>query len=591
GGGKRLIGYVVPEGPVDAAELRSFMRGRLPDYMVPAVFMTVDGLPLTANGKVDRKALPEPDPVTAAGVEYVPPRTANEVVLAGIWSQVLGVERVGLHDNFFELGGDSILSLQIVARARAAGLRLDVADVFARQSVGELAAAVRLTATPVLAEQGTVSGSVLLTPIQHWFVEQDIADRDHWNWSGMFELAQGADASALARAVDAVIRHHDALRIRFAYDPARQAWVQHNAPAEEGEVFSVVDAVGMGEAQVAERMTVAQTSLSLADGPLIRVVHFDRGEEPGWLGITVHHLVMDGVSWNVLLEDLDSAYRGESLPAKTTSFQQWAERLHAFAGTERVREQLPYWTQQLDSTFMVPVDDAAGANTEASSEIVRATLDAETTSALLTRAHKAYRTQINDVLLAGLLQALGEWAGTDAVTIDLESHGREAIAEEVDLSRTLGWFTSIYPVTLSSDDLSEPGRVLKSVKEQLRSSPDRGVGYGALRYLTGELGQVASPQVLFNYGGAFDAAGDDEVGLLARELSPELYGPSEGQEQTRSHLLQVEVSQTADGEMAFEWYFSTNVHRPETIQRVAESYVRALRALVEHCLSPGAGGF
>uniref|UniRef100_UPI0023DD4643 condensation domain-containing protein n=1 Tax=Nonomuraea lactucae TaxID=2249762 RepID=UPI0023DD4643 len=204
-----------------------------------------------------------------------------------------------------------------------------------------------------------------LTPIQHWFVGQDIADRDHWNWSGMFELAPGADASALARAVDAVVAHHDALRIRFAYDPAQRAWVQHNAPAEEGDVFSVVDAVGMVEAQVAERMTLAQTSLSLADGPLIKVVYFDRGEEPGWLGITVHHLVMDGVSWNVLLEDLDSAYRGERLPAKTTSFQQWAEKLQTYATSDKARAQLPYWTEQVESGFAVPVDEPGGANTEA----------------------------------------------------------------------------------------------------------------------------------------------------------------------------------------------------------------------------------
>uniref|UniRef100_UPI001F06297A condensation domain-containing protein n=1 Tax=Nonomuraea lactucae TaxID=2249762 RepID=UPI001F06297A len=591
GGGKRLIGYVVPEGPVDAAELRSFMRGRLPDYMVPAVFMTVDGLPLTANGKVDRKALPEPDAVVSAGVEYVPPRTASEVVLAGIWSQVLGVERVGLHDNFFELGGDSILSLQIVARARAAGLRLDVADVFARQSVGELAVAVQDSAVSTLADQGLVVGMVPLTPIQHWFTEQDIADRDHWNWSGMFELASGVDAAGLARAVDAVISHHDALRMRFVYDSVVGAWAQSVVEGESGEVFSVVDAAGMDGAQVAERMTLAQTSLSLADGPLIKVVYFDRGEEPGWLGIIVHHLVMDGVSWNVLLEDLDRAYRGERLPAKTTSFQQWAEQLHLYAGTERVREQLPYWKEQVESGFAVPVDDATGANTEASSQVVRVSLDAETTSALLTRAQKAYRTQINDLLLAALLQALGEWAGTDAVTIDLESHGREAIAEEIDLSRTVGWFTSIFPVRLAAADLTDPAVVLKSVKEQLRSSPDRGVGYGALRYLTGELGQASNPQVIFNYMGGADRGVDDSIELLRRELSGRLCGPTEGKEQTRSHLFQVEAAQAPDGEMVFEWYYSANVHRAETVERVAETYVRALKALVEHCLAPEAGGF
>ncbi|WP_240196881.1 condensation domain-containing protein, partial [Nonomuraea lactucae] len=494
-------------------------------------------------------------------------------------------------DNFFELGGDSILSLQIVARARAAGLQLSVGDVFARQSVGELAASVRHAATPVLAEQGAVSGSVLLTPIQHWFIEQDIADRDHWNWSGMFELASGVDAAGLGRAVDAVISHHDALRIRFVYDSVVGAWAQSVVERESGEVFSVVDAAGMGEAQVAERMTLAQMSLSLADGPLIKVVYFDRGEEPSWLGVTVHHLVMDGVSWNVLLEDLDRAYRGERLPAKTTSFQQWAEKLQSYAASDEVRAQLPYWTEQVESGFSVPVDEPGGANTEASSEIARVTLDAETTAALLTRVHKAYRTQINDLLLAALLQAVGEWAGTETVTIDLESHGREAIAEELDLSRTVGWFTSIFPVRLAAADLGDPAVVLKSVKEQLRTSPDRGVGYGALRYLTRDLSDAPTPQIIFNYMGGVDVAGDEAVGLLARELSAELAGANASLARVRSHVLQIEASQTADGGMAFEWHYSANMHRAETIERVAESYVRALRALVEHCLSPGAGGF
>ncbi|WP_205314789.1 non-ribosomal peptide synthetase [Nonomuraea lactucae] len=613
--GKRLIGYVVPHTPVDTAELRAFMRERVPEYMVPALFVVVHSFPLTANGKVDRRALPEPDAGMGAGAEFAPPVTDVEVALAGIWSQVLGVERVGLHDNFFELGGDSILSLQIVARARAAGLELDIADVFARQSVGELAAVVRESAAVVLADQGVVSGRVPLTPIQHWFVDQDMADRDHWNWSGMFELAPGADAGALARAVDAVVAHHDALRIRFAYDPALGTWVQRNAPQEDAHVFSVVDAAGMDEAEVVERMTALHKSLSLADGPLLRVALFERGDLPSRLGIIVHHLVMDGVSWNVLLEDLNDAYEGRPLPEKTTSFKRWSEELRAFAASDGVRDELPYWLEQLDGGFDVPLDgplgaprdllpgrgsggadQAADANTQASTGIVRVWLDAEATSALLTRVHKAYRTQINDLLLAALLQALGGWAGTDAVTVDLESHGREAVAEGVDLSRTVGWFTSIFPVRLSAADLRDPAEVLKSVKEQLRSSPRRGVGYGALRHLTDaedagvrRLRSLPDPQVSFNYLGG--RSGDGEPGLLARALPAELTGLNVGTEQSRSHVLQVEAAQTDDGRMQFEWYYSGNLHREETVRRVAESYADALRRLIEHCLSPQAGGF
>ncbi|GAA1265795.1 hypothetical protein GCM10009677_17400 [Sphaerisporangium rubeum] len=597
--GKRLVGYVVPVPGIsaDVAELRTFLRARLPEYMVPAVLMVVEAFALTANGKVDRRALPEPDvDVLAAGVEYVPPRTDAEITLAGIWSQVLGVERVGLRDNFFELGGDSILSLQIVARARAAGLQLDVADVFARQSVGELALAVRDVPVVVLAEQGTVTGPVDLTPIQHWFTRQDVPDRDHWNWSGVFELIPGVDAGRLARALDGVIAHHDALRLRLTHDDG--VWTQENAADEPAEVLTVVDATaGRLEALVTERMTAAQRSLSLARGPLLRAVYFDRGDQPSWLGVAVHHLVMDGVSWNVLLEDLHRLYDGATLPDKTTSYRQWSTALREFAASDEVRDQAGFWLDQLTPGFTVPVD-RPGRFGDAPVRSVRAELDADTTSALLTRAHRAYRTQINDVLLAALLQALGRWAGTDTVTIDLESHGREAVADGVDLSRTVGWFTSIFPVALSAADLSDPAGVLKSVKERLRAVPRRGVGYGALRYLTDagddtalaatleRLRAAEGPQVLFNYTGGADAGGPD--GLLGRELPHELCGPTG---ETGAHPLHVEAYQTPDGRMAFDWYHSPDLHDLATVERVARNYVQALRDLVEHCLSPDAGGY
>ncbi|WP_240197356.1 condensation domain-containing protein, partial [Nonomuraea lactucae] len=318
------------------------------------------------------------------------------------------------------------------------------------------------------------------------------------------------------------------------------------------------------------------------------MVFFDRGEEPGWLGVVVHHLVMDGVSWNILLEDLDRAYRGERLPAKTTSFRQWAEALRGYAGSDVVRAQLPYWLEQAGSGFVVPVDGRVGAV----DGVVRVELDVETTAALLTRAHRAYRTQINDLLLAALLQTLGGWAGTSAVTIGLESHGREAVVEGVDLSRTVGWFTSVFPVVLAAADLGDAAVVVKSVKEGLRRSPGRGVGFGVLRYLAdggdelvGRLCAVAEPHVGFNYlGGRAGMSG----GLLVGELAAGLAGPDG---QTRAHKLQVEAFRAVDGRLVFEWHYGGAWHRGETIERVAVAYVEALRALVEHCLSPEAGGF
>ncbi|WP_407657026.1 non-ribosomal peptide synthase/polyketide synthase [Lentzea atacamensis] len=581
-GGKRLVAYVVAEGEFSAKVLRDWLRERVPDYLVPSVFVPLDRLPLTPNGKVDRKGLPAPEPESAAEV-FEAPRTSVEDTLAVVWSQVLGLERVGVHDNFFELGGDSILSLQIVARTRAAGLGVDVADVFAHQTIAELAPVVRDTPALTLAEQGVVTGPVPLTPIQHWFVEQNIPDRDHWNWSGVFELATGTDPDRLARALDAVVGHHDALRIRFRQDGDTR--VQDN----DGELSQVLRVVTVkDDDEVIAHMTEAQTSLRLADGPLVAAVYFDRGAAPAWLGLTAHHFVMDGVAWNILLEDLDTAYQAgpEALGPKTTSFQQWAEVLH----DDNPEAERDHWAAQTERVTAVPVD-GHGANTEESADTVRTWLDAKSTEVLLGEAHKAYRTQINDLLLAALLKTLGEWAGTGDVTIDLESHGREAIADGVDLSRTVGWFTSIFPVRLRHRRLGDSGELIKAVKEQLRAVPRRGVGYGILRYLRRDDRLVDAPArpVLFNYLGAFDAAGDDAVGLIRRELPADLCGPTENEQGNRSHLLQIEAEQTSDGRLLVEWYFSTNVHRPATVERLATRYVNALRELVEHCQS-GAGG-
>ncbi|MCG8927146.1 non-ribosomal peptide synthetase [Lentzea sp. CC55] len=576
--GKRLIAYVV--GTATPAALRTFLAGRLPEFLVPSAIVALDELPLTSNGKLDRRALPDPGaPETTTA--YEPPATDAERVLAEVWSQVLGVERVGVHDNFFELGGDSIVSLQIVARSRAAGLRLEIADLFTHQTVHELAARTG-TAAPSTADQGTVTGPVAFTPIQRWFLREDLPERDHFNWSGMFELAAGTDADAMRAALATVVAHHDALRLRVRGD------TQENAAAETADLVTVLDARTLDgpalDEAVTAAMTAAQTSLSLTDGPLLRAVHVDRGDRPAWFGLTVHHYVVDAVSWNVLLEDLDTAHSGGALGPKTTSYQEWAAALEAFDP----REELAWWRAVVRTTTPVPTD-LDGPNTEDSTESVRVVLDAGRTAALLTQAHRAYRTQGHELLLAALLQVLGRWTGTGAAALDLESHGREPIADGLDLSRTVGWFTAVHPVGLQHTDLADTGGVIKAVKEQLRAVPRRGVGYTVLRERDAELRDAVRRPVVFNYLGGADAAEDDAVGLFARELPEDLCGPAEGDGGLRSHVLGVEVVQAADGTLAVEWQYSTNLHERSTVERLAEAYVRALADLVEHCRSGARG--
>src|ERR687896_1563261 len=348
-GEKRLVGYVVG-ARVEPEALRGYLQGKLPPYMVPSAFVVLEALPLTPNGKVDRKALPAPEWGGAEGA-YEAPGTPTEELLAGIWAEVLRVERVGRQDNFFALGGDSILSLQIISRARQAGLQLTPRQLFQHQSIAELAV-VAGVGPGLEAEQGLVSGEVPLTPIQRWFFEQGLPEPQHFNQSVLLEVGAELEPGWVQRVVRELLVQHDALRLRFS--PAGGQWRQVNAGLDEGVPFGVVDLSGLAEeAQpgVVEEVAAAQQgSLNLEVGPLLRVVLFQLGAgRPGRLLLVVHHLAVDGVSWRVLLEDFQRAYqqlrRGQAieLPPKTTAFKAWAERLIGYGRSEAVREELDYW--------------------------------------------------------------------------------------------------------------------------------------------------------------------------------------------------------------------------------------------------------
>ncbi|WP_103352219.1 non-ribosomal peptide synthetase [Amycolatopsis sp. CA-128772] len=531
---RRLVAYVVTTGTPD---LREWLQRDLPDYMVPSAFVTLDALPLSDNGKVDRRALPEPAAEPMAG--YVPPRTETERVLAGVWAGVLGVPGVGVEDNFFELGGDSILSIQVVSRARRHGLALTPRDLFAHQTVAALAVAAGSAAVTV-AEQGPVTGYAALTPIQHWFFAGDFGDPAGFTQSVRIERDEPYDVERLRAALATLTGHHDALRMRFT------GTGQENAAAGPAEVL------GAG--------------IDVANGPLLTAELLD----PAVLRLTVNHLVVDGVSWRILLEDLETAYRGGPLPPKTTSFRDWANRLAAHAEAGAFDDELPYWREALAVDAALPVDrDATGTG----AGTVTTRLDAELTRALLQDVPGVYRTQVNDVLLAALGRVLAGWTGREGVLVDLEGHGREDLFDDVDLSRTVGWFTSLYPVALRIG--GDWGALLKSVKEQLRAVPRRGVGYGALRYLTGTAPALA-PEISFNYLGRLDGA----AGSLDSAV---------GEGAGRAHLLDV-VGRVDRDSLELTWYYARDTHTAATVGKLAADLVAALGEAVAHCAGPGAGG-
>ena len=583
--------------------LRSYLQERLPEYMVPSAFVVLETVPLSPNGKVDIKALPAPDggrPQIEGA--FVAPSNRTEEILAEIWSQALLLDQVGVHDNFFELGGDSILSIQVVAKANQAGLRLSPKHIFQRQTIAELAAIAGQEGIPQ-AEQGLVLGETPLTPIQHSFFEQEIIERDHFNQSILLETKTPIDAETLERAVERLLVHHDALRLRFVKEES--GWRQYNAGVEVGIPFIKIDLTALPEA--AHRWAVecaaaeAQKSLDLSTGPVIRIALFDLGaERPGRLLVVAHHLVVDNVSWRILLEDLQTAYSQLSLsesvqfPPKTTSFKDWARRLLEYAQSEAVGKEIIYWLrEERQPIARLPVDFYGGVNDENSARTVSEVLAADTTDALLHRVPAVYRTKINDALLTAFVQAFALWVGTPSLLVDLEGHGREDILENVNLSRTVGWFTTVFPVHLRLESAANPGDALKFIKEQFRQIPNRGIGYGLLRYLGADaeiaekLRKLPWAEVSFNYLGQFDQT-LPELSLFG--MAEESSGPAHSLRNRRNYLIEVNAL-VAGGQLRSEWIYSKNLHSRATIEKLARSFTEMLQRLVAHCQSVETGEY
>ncbi|TAN35324.1 MAG: amino acid adenylation domain-containing protein, partial [Verrucomicrobia bacterium] len=577
-GNKRLVAYITADnGKAEddlISELRSRLKTRLPDYMIPAIFMLLDSLPLTPNGKIDRKALPAPE--LNLGDTYEAPRSDIEQQLARIWSGLLKQDGIGIHQNFFELGGDSILSIQVVARARQHGLQLTPKDLFEHQTIAELAAAVGFGVASD-AEQDLITGNVPLTPIQHWFFAQELPEYQHFNQSILLNAPVDLNAEALRLAFASVLSHHDALRLRFRRQDG--GWQQSLAPEETAIPFTIEE---LGDSNDLPELTLNyQKSLNLQEGPITRLV-FIKLPNTARLFWCIHHLAVDGVSWRILQEDLHTAYRqylaGQTirLPAKTSSFKAWSERLTSYAHSDGPVAELKVWEALPD--LSLPVDNPAGANLLDSQQNVTISFDTEETHALLREVPSAYNTRINDVLLTALALTLTEWTGNLEQLVDLEGHGRAALFDDIDLSRTVGWFTSLHPIVLSLPDKhsSDLGASLKAVKEQLRTIPNEGIGYGLLSELGGH--KLAKGDILFNYLGRFEQ--DMDAGLF--RMANETTGSDINLKGRREHLIDINGAVSQD-QLSLNWSYSADCYRTETIERLALSYKNHLRQLIRHC--------
>lgn len=530
---------------------------------------------------------------------YVAPRNEVEQTIANIWQELLGIEQVGIHDNFFELGGDSVLGIQVSARAAKAGYRLAPQQLFEHQTIAELAE-VTSTKQIVQAEQGLVTGSLPLTPIQHWFFEQNLSELHHWNMAFFVEVMQVLDPALFEQAWQHLFIHHDALRLRFTLSGS--GWQQVNSGFESQVNFTHIDLSALSsEAQksfMEATATELQGSLNLSTGPIVRGILFELGaNKPSRLLIIIHHLAVDFGSWRILLEDLETAYhqlyqgKAIQLPQKTTSFKQWSERLKEYAQSEKLQKrQNDCLSDRHKQVSRLPIDYPGGMNTVASSQTVSVALSEKETQALLQEVLAVYRINTQEVLLTALVQAFTQWTGINCLLFDTEEDGREAstIIDNVDISRTVGWLTTLYPVLLDLEGAENLGDALKAVKEQFRCIANRSIDYGVLRYLsedttlTQKMRSLPQAEVFFLYLGQFGKSFDQSSMLRPTEESTGLLYSPQG---TQPYLLSVIAWVNEEGQLRLEFGYSTNLHRRETIEKLSDSFIEALKSLITHCRS------
>ena len=585
----RQLVACVATAAASVASLREHLKERLPEFMVPASIVTLERLPLTPNGKPDRKALAalELAPVPSE-TAYVAPANDVEARLGRIWSDVLGREPIGVHDNFFELGGDSILIIQVMSLAQQVGLKFTADQFFAHPTIAELAR-VATDAPSLRIAQEPVVGPAPLTPIQHWFFAQDVADPHHYNQSTMIEVPASLRPDTIERALAAVTTHHDALRLSF--ERVAGAWQQaHAAPplAIALGVTSLADAAPAArQAAMLATATGMQESFTLSAPPLLRAHLFQFGPDaPQRLLVVAHHLVIDGVSWRILFEDLYTACRQleaghvVQLPARTTAWRDWSTRLSELGATALDGLGLDYWLHGNAGEPACFDDMPVGTRAQAGSTVVE--FDAQQTLALLQDVPRAFNTQINEVLLTALLLAFGDWTGNASLVVDLEGHGREDLFDGVDTSRTIGWFTTHYPVFLSAGDATVAVDALRHVKEQLRAVPMRGLGYGIARYLGRDAGITAALErqppapVRFNYLGQVDRVLADDTGW---KPVLDFQSPEHSPRARRGHLFEID-GMVFDGRLRLTWHYNREACAPGVIEQLTQCYRSRLLSIV-----------
>ncbi|WP_238122264.1 MULTISPECIES: non-ribosomal peptide synthetase [unclassified Xanthobacter] len=594
-GHARLAAWIETPAPLAKAAVSAYLSEQLPRHLVPTLIALLAKLPRLPNGKLDRKALPDPTAghPTTDGPHHRDdgaPRRGFEQILAAIWAKLLGRADIGRNDNFFALGGDSILAIQVVALARQQGIAIAPRQLFQHGTLAALAASVATLGAEQM-EPGPVTGNVPLAPAQHWFFEQDFPEPSHWNQALLLRPRHRLEAQALQAAMNRIHTDHDALRARYA--PGPDGWTQLYAPITPAPALRVVSCSEREAPDViAAEANALSRSFDIADGPVWGAVLVNIGAQDQRLALAAHHLVIDGVSWRILLDDLRHCLEAEAageapLPLRTSPVGAWVRTL---ADSDRFDDELGYWRGICEAPLPPPpADHPAGSNLSRDTAMVRLVVDRDTTQRLLHDAPAHYPVEADELMLAALYGALRRWSGQDRLRIILESHGRPDLFEARDLSRTVGWFTGLHPLLLEAEPDADTRATLLAVKDSLRRIPNIGIGYGVLKYLRGKalprLEEIAA--IRFNYLGQTDHLFEGDA-LFAR--APEPAGEPRGGANPRGVLLDVNAI-VSEGCLSVRWAYSAAIHDRSTIAELSEEFRAQLTALVEYCIAAPETGF
>ncbi|WP_161513159.1 non-ribosomal peptide synthetase [Bacillus sp. AIIW2] len=586
-GHKELLAYMSLQAEMNIEKVRSLLSQQLPGFMIPAHLVELAALPLTQNGKLDRRALPEPE-TTAINTAYAPPRNQLEERLAVIWQEVLGVEKVGIEDSFFELGGDSIKALQVSARLGRFDLKITAGDLFRHPTIKEAAPLIRKTERNI--DQRPIEGEVPWTPVQRWFLAQHIEERQHFNQSVMLHSSEGFQEQPLRTALQHLVIHHDALRMTIIDDGGQ---LQQFNRGIHGELYSLnirdLSKTAQWEKLIEDEVADLQRSIHLQTGPLLKAGLFNTMSGT-YLFLTIHHLVVDGVSWRILLEDLSAAYSQAAagqpvqLPRKTDSYQYFANRLAEYAESSKVIREQSYWrTVEKEKAALLPCEKphSAADNIRKTESF---TLSEEDTHVLIHKVNNAYNTDTQDILLTAASLALCDWMGERKLRIAMEGHGRDHTLPELDISRTVGWFTTIYPVLIDLHHAAEGelGLAVKTVKDTLGRIPDKGMGYGILKYLTSSENKTIqfgkAPEIGFNYLGQFNDTERQQKFSFSGLASGKDITPTWQREQTLEMSAMVRQNQ-----LHFNLSYPPSRFHTTTMKQLLHMVKHNLHQIIKHC--------